>query len=86
MSALAANVILVIKGNLRKTIEQCSVESRRHQEFQQNGSEVFADKRNPKTQALAQGDVPDESPGELKKLTCYPPLHNIRDGIGFYQR
>ncbi len=43
-----------------------SVVSRWRQEFQQNGPEVFADKRNPKTRA--QGYAPGESPDELKKL------------------
>jgi hypothetical protein len=44
------------------------VVSRWRQEFQQNGAEVFADKRNPKTRAQAQGYAPGESPDELKKL------------------
>ena len=45
-----------------------SVVSRWRQEFQQNGPSVFADKRNPKARAQAQGSAPGESPDELKKL------------------
>jgi hypothetical protein len=44
------------------------VVNRWRQEFQQNGPQVFADKRNPKTRAQAQGSAPGESPDELKKL------------------
>lgn len=45
-----------------------SVVSRWRQEFQQNGPQVFVDKRNPKMRAQAQGYAPGESPDELKKL------------------
>lgn len=52
----------------RKFDVPTSVVSRWRQEFQQNGAEVFMDKRNPKTRAQAQGYAPGESPDELKKL------------------
>src|SRR5690242_6062333 len=50
----------------RKIDVPSSVVSRWRQEFQQNGPQVFADKRNPKT--LAQGYAPGEALDELKKL------------------
>ncbi|MFL5705754.1 MAG: transposase [Ktedonobacteraceae bacterium] len=52
----------------RKFDVPSSVVSRWRQEFQQNGPEVFADKRNPITRAQAQGYAPGESPDDLKKL------------------
>jgi transposase len=52
----------------RKFDVPSSVVSRWRHEFQQNGAEVFVDKRNPKTRAQAQGYAPGESPDELKKL------------------
>jgi transposase-like protein len=52
----------------RKFAVPSSVVNRWRQEFQQNGPQVFADKRNPKTRAQAQGSAPGESPDELKKL------------------
>lgn len=45
-----------------------SVVSRWRQEFQQNGPQVFLDKRNPKKRAQANGYAPGESPQELKQL------------------
>ena len=38
------------------------------QAFQQKGPEVFADQRNPKSRAKAQGDEPGEAPDDLKRL------------------
>ena len=36
--------------------------------FRENGSIVFADQRNPKGKALANGFAPGQSPDELKKI------------------
>ena len=38
------------------------------EEFKQNLPLLFADKRNPKAKAQAQGYAPGESPDDLKKL------------------
>lgn len=45
-----------------------AVISRWRKEFQANAHEVFADKRNPRVKAKAQGYAPGQSPDELKRL------------------
>ena len=42
--------------------------SRWRQAFQQKGPELFADLRDPKSRAKAQGYEPGESPDDLKRL------------------
>jgi transposase len=45
-----------------------SVIHRWRKEFQENGPEIFADKRDQETRRKAQGFAPGESPDELKQL------------------
>lgn len=45
-----------------------SVIIRWRREFKEKASIVFADKRNPKKKALANGFKPGESPDELKRI------------------
>jgi transposase len=52
----------------RKFEVASSMVSRWRQAFQQKGPEVFADQRDPKSRARAQGYEPGESPDDLKRL------------------
>ena len=52
----------------RKFGVSSSMASRWRQAFQQRGAQVFADQRDPKNRAKAQGYEPGESPDDLKKL------------------
>jgi transposase len=52
----------------RKFGVSSSMISRWRQAFQQKGPELFADQRDPKSRAKAQGYEPDESPDDLKRL------------------
>jgi transposase-like protein len=61
----------------RKFEVPSSVVSRWRQEFQQNGPEVFADKRHPKTRAKAEGYAAGESPDDLKKLIGDLTVQNV---------
>jgi transposase-like protein len=45
-----------------------SVVNRWRNEFKQNASDIFCDKRNPKAKARSQGFKPGESPDDLKKI------------------
>jgi hypothetical protein len=53
-----------------------SMISRWRQAFQQKGPELFADQRDPKSRAKAQGYEPGESPDELKRLIGDLPVQN----------
>lgn len=52
----------------RKFEVSSSMVSRWRQAFQQRGSEIFSDQRDPKSRSKAQGYEPGESPDDLKKL------------------
>jgi len=52
----------------RKFDVSASVVSRWRQAFQERGSEIFADQRDPRSRNKAQGYEPGESPDDLKKL------------------
>jgi transposase len=52
----------------RKYSVTSSMVSRWRQAFQQKGSEIFSDQRDPKNRSKAQGYDPGESPDDLKKL------------------
>ena len=52
----------------RKYSVSSSMVSRWRQVFQQKGSEIFRDQRDPVSRSKAQGYEPGESPDDLKKL------------------
>src|SRR5437762_5996687 len=52
----------------RKFDVSASVVSRWRQAFQEHGSEIFADQRDPRSRSKAQGYEPGESPDDLKRL------------------